>query len=153
MNKVTPSILLVEDDADDVLLIERAFEKAQINANVERVADGEAAIAYLSQKEPYKIENGYSLPLLVLLDLRLPRYSGLEVLAWLRQQPELKRLIIVILTSSRENPDIKKAYDLGANSYLVKPVTFDDLVQLINMVNQYWFNINEKPVIFNSWNR
>lgn len=80
-----------------------------------------------------------------MLDLKLPRKSGHELLAWLREQPVLKRLPVVVLTSSRESPDITRAYDLGANSYLIKPVVFDDLVELMKRLNFYWRLTNQPP--------
>ncbi|MGF1479337.1 MAG: response regulator [Cyanophyceae cyanobacterium] len=140
-----PTILLVEDDSNDVLLIERAFRKANVNTQIEIVADGDEAIAYLTQQS---LARSDALPALVLLDLKLPRRSGLEVLEWVRQQPLLKRLLVVVLTSSRESPDIARAYDLGVNSYLVKPVVFDDLVILATYIHQYWLDCNEQPTFF-----
>lgn len=87
------------------------------------------------------------MPLLVLLDLKLPRRSGLEVLAWIRQQPKLKRLLVIVLTSSQEDSDLAQAYDLGVNSYLVKPLDFQDFVRLIRLIDIYWFRANQKPQI------
>lgn len=143
-------ILLVEDDSNDVLLIKRAFRKAQLKINLTTVADGDTAIAYLSKQPPYTDSNLYPQPALILLDLKLPRRSGLEVLQWLRQQPQLKRLLVVILTSSEENSDIEQAYELGANSYLVKPLQFEDLVALVEIVHNYWFKSNIIPDIIHS---
>ncbi|MGB3691404.1 MAG: response regulator [Spirulinaceae cyanobacterium] len=143
------TILLVEDDSNDIMLIKRAFHKAQINARLETITDGDQAVAYLSHQPPYDNRDRYPLPVLILLDLKLPRRSGLEVLAWLRQQPEIKRTLVIVLSSSKESPDIDKAYDLGINSYLVKPVTFEDLVELMNQVHKYWFNFNQRPGLLN----
>ena len=144
--KTNNTILLVEDDSNDVLLVRRAFRKAQLNPRIEIVADGDAAIAYLTRQPPYS-DRELALPSLVLLDLKLPRRSGLEVLEWIRQQPQLKRILVIVLTSSRENPDVAKAYDLGVNSYLVKPVAFEDLVKLMAQMHHYWLDLNEKPVV------
>lgn len=138
MGNPISTILVIEDDSNDILLIERAFRKAQLNSQLRIVTNGDEAIAYLQRQEPYTDRKTYPLPSLILLDLKLPRRSGLEVLQWLRQQPELKHLVVVVLTSSQEHPDIKKAYDLGANSYLVKPVKFDELVNLIFLLDRYW---------------
>ena len=85
------------------------------------------------------------MPVLILLDLKLPRRSGLEVLEWLRQQPGLKRIPVVVLTSSRQSKDVDRAYDLGANSYLVKPVEFNALLDMMKQVGLYWLMVNEKP--------
>jgi len=141
------TILLVEDDPNDVFLIQRAFRRINLANPIQVVQDGEAAVLYLSGQEPYADRDRYPFPILVLLDLKLPRRSGLEVLEWLRQQPKLKRLPVVVLTSSRENSDLNRAYDLGANSYLVKPVAFDGLLEMVRSLNQYWLILNEKPII------
>jgi CheY-like chemotaxis protein len=147
MNLEGYTILLVEDDPNDVLLIERAFRRANLANPLRVVGDGEAALAYLSGELPYTDRDRYPMPLMILLDLKLPRKSGLEVLAWLRQQPGLKRLPVVVLTSSREASDINRAYDLGANSYLVKPVDFDALLDMVKNLNLYWLLLNEKPEV------
>src|SRR6478672_12672813 len=118
------TILLVEDDSNDVLLIQRAFRKASLSNPLQIVEDGEAAILYLKGEESFADRDRYPLPRLILLDLKLPRKSGFEVLVWLRQQPKFYGLPVVVLTSSKEKNDIQQAYLLGANSYLVKPVGF-----------------------------
>jgi len=141
------TILLVEDNPRDILLIQRAFYKAGITNPLQVVSDGDAAVLYLSGVEPYSERRLYPLPALILLDLKLPRRSGAEVLIWLRQQPILKRLPVVILTASREYGDVNYLYDLGANAYMVKPVAFNNLVEIINIVNQHWLILNEKPEI------
>lgn len=140
-------VLLVEDDYNDVLLIKRAFRQAKVEPPMSIVNDGDKAVAYLSRQGKYADCQQYPFPLLILLDLKLPRRSGLEVLAWIRQQPELKRLLVVVLTSSQENSDLAKAYDLGANSYLVKPVNFNDFVSLIKLIDAYWLKLNQKPYL------
>jgi CheY-like chemotaxis protein len=139
------NILLVEDDPNDVLLIQRAFRKAGIACPLHVVSDGDSAVSYLSGQDPYANRQEAPLPTLILLDLKLPRRSGFEVLSWLRAQPGLKRLPVVVLTSSNELLDVNLAYDLGANSYLVKPVAFDALLQMLKTLNLYWHNINEHP--------
>ncbi len=141
------NILLVEDDPNDVFLIQRAFRKANLVKPIQVVQDGEAAVQYLSGHSYYGDRDRYPMPTLILLDLKLPRRSGLEVLEWLRQQPQLKRLLVVVLTSSKENSDLNRAYDLGVNSYLVKPVSFDGLLEMVKSLNQYWLILNEKPII------
>lgn len=139
MSTRTHAILLVEDNEDDILLIERAFRKANVANPLVVVHDGEEAVAYLSDLD------GNPIPELVLLDLKLPRKSGFEVLAWLRAQPGLRRLPVVVLTSSGETPDIDRAYDLGANSYLVKPVGFEALLEMVKALGLYWLLLNRKP--------
>jgi len=138
-------ILLVEDNVDDVLLIKRAFEQARIEIPVFVVADGEEAIAYLSGRGKFADREKHPVPGLVLLDLKLPQIPGLQVLAWLRKQPALGRMLVIVLTSSQESIDINRAYDLGANSYLVKPVSFQALTDLIKSVDRYWMGLNKGP--------
>ena len=142
-----PTILLFEDEPGDVLLIRRACRRADLASPLQVVGDGEAAVAYLAGQDAYADRQQYPLPALVLLDLKLPRKSGLEVLAWLRAQPALKRLPVVVLTSSRERGDVDHAYELGANSYLVKPVGFDTLLEMIQTLGLYWLVLNERPQV------
>lgn len=138
-------ILLVEDNHKDVFLIQRAIRKAEITTPVRVVNDGDAAVQYLAGEAPFGDRTLHPLPVLILLDLKLPRRSGAEVLAWLRQQPELKRLPVVVLTSSREFTDVNNLYDLGVNAYMVKPPTFDNLVEIVKTLNLHWIIFNEKP--------
>jgi CheY-like chemotaxis protein len=138
-------ILLVEDDPDDVALIQRAFQRAGSTAPMNVVQDGEEAVAYLSGTGEYGDRASHPMPVLVLLDLKLPRRSGLDVLRWLRAEPALRRLPVVVLTSSRESADVGKAYDCGANSYLVKPVSPDQTRQLAHALGLYWLQLNEPP--------
>ena len=145
MNANAYPILLVEDSPDDALLIQRAFRKANLANPVELVRDGEEAVAYLSGKAPYDDRARFPLPVFMLLDLKLPRRSGLEVLAWVRKESVVKRLPVVVLTSSRESVDVNRAYDLGVNSYLTKPVGFEALLEMVKNVNLYWLVLNENP--------
>lgn len=138
-------ILLVEDDDNDVVLVQRAFRKANIENQMQVARDGERAIDYLAGNGEYADRTRYPLPALMLLDLKLPRRSGLEVLEWVRSQESLRRLPVVILTSSRQTVDVNRAYDLGVNSYLVKPVTFEGLMELIETLDLYWLLLNERP--------
>jgi CheY-like chemotaxis protein len=143
----TGSILLAEDDPNDVALTQLAFEQARFSNPLHVVANGEEAIAYLAGEGSYADRQRYPIPVLVLLDLKLPRKSGFEVLAWLRGVPNVRRLPVVVLTSSQQSPDINRAYDAGANSYLVKPVAFDNLVGLVRTLGLYWIMTNEGPAI------
>jgi CheY-like chemotaxis protein len=138
-------ILLAEDDPNDVLLIQRAFQRTHLANPVQVVRDGEEALAYLSGQGAFADRERHPLPVLMLMDLKMPRKTGLEVLAWLRQQPGLKRLPVIVLTSSNQSPDINRAYELGANSYLVKPAGFDSLLELVKNLDMYWLILNEKP--------
>ena len=138
-------ILLAEDDPNDVLLIQRAFQRTHVANPLQVVRDGEEALAYLSGRGAFADRERHPLPVLLLMDLKMPRKSGLEVLEWVRQQPGLKRLPITVLTSSNQSPDINRAYELGANSYLVKPAGFDSLLELVKNLDMYWLILNEKP--------
>lgn len=139
------TLLHVEDDPNDVLLLQRAIRRASLPIAALSVPDGELAVAYLSGDGVYADRQQYPLPELVLLDLKIPRKSGLEVLSWIRGHPGLSRLPVAVLTSSRHERDMEQAYDRGANSYLVKPVGFDDLLELVRLVHAYWFSLNQRP--------
>jgi CheY-like chemotaxis protein len=141
----TSNILLAEDDENDVVLMRRAFNKARIVNPIHVVSDGEEAILYLSGEGKYFERSEFPLPCLLLLDLKMPRKNGFDVLRWVRAQEDLKRLLIVVLTSSRENRDINMAYDLGANSYLVKPPDFQDLIGMLKSLEGYWLFLNQVP--------
>jgi len=138
-------ILLIEDDGNDILLIKRAFKKAKTINPLEVVTDGEEAINYLKGEGKYTDRIQYPLPIIILLDLKLPLKSGFEVLEWLKKQEGLKRIPVVILTSSSESKDINRAYDLGANTYLTKPVYFADLIEILKTIDIYWLILSEKP--------
>lgn len=140
-------ILLVEDDSNDILFIQRAFRRSKLENPIHIVRDGDEAVAYLSGEGKYGNRNLYPLPGMILLDLKLPRRSGLEVLEWLRNQPVLKRIPVVILTSSKENTDVNKAYDIGVNSYLLKPVSYNALNEMIDTLNAFWLRLNCYPSI------
>ncbi len=131
------AVLVVEDEPGDAFLIQRAFTKANIANPVRIATDGEQAIEYLQGSGAYGDRTKFPLPRVMLLDLKLPRRSGLEVLAWLRAQPGLKRLKVVVLTSSRETRDVNGASDLGVSSYLVKPVEHTRLVELVSSLHAF----------------
>ena len=143
--KEQPLILVVEDREDDVLLIQRAFERAKITTALQVVRDGDEAIAYLSGSGKYSNRAEYPLPWLVLLDLKMPRVGGFEVLKWVRSQSGLKSLIVVVLTSSAELRDVNEAYSLGANSFMVKPMDFENAPNLADLINAYWLQHNRFP--------
>ena len=147
MNTTANRVLLVEDDPNDILLTRRAFRKAELPEPIAIVEDGEQAVAYLSATGQFADRRAHPLPDLVLLDLKLPRMSGLEVLTWLRKQPKLQRLPVIVLTSSRETADVNRAYELGANSYLLKPVTFDALARIVSDLDRYWGELNIRPEV------
>jgi CheY-like chemotaxis protein len=137
------TVLLVEDDPDDILLTQIAFEKARLANPLEIARDGEEAIAYLSGEGKFANRNQYPLPVLVMLDLKMPKVNGFQVLEWLRSHPEIGHLPVAIMTSSDEDPDVKRAYALGADSYLVKPPDARALLALVQRINAYWLIVNE----------
>ena len=139
------TILLVEDNPDDALLIRRAFKKAGLPHALQIATHGEEAVDYLAGGGSYADRDQHPFPALVLLDLQLPRRSGHEVLEWLRGQEVLRRLPVIVLTSSREPSDINRAYDLGANSYLVKPVSFEALLEMVRVLERFWIALTERP--------
>ncbi|HEY7353242.1 MAG TPA: response regulator [Terriglobales bacterium] len=139
-------VLLVEDDPSDFRLIQRAFGKLSDGFEIFRLTNGDDAVSYLSGDTPYENRALHPMPCVVLLDLKIPRRSGFEVLEWLRgQSSSLSRLPVIVLTSSRHSTDINRAYDLGANSYLVKPETGVQLEQLASQFRSYWLKLNELP--------
>lgn len=129
------NILIVEDSEDDLFLLERVFAKLKLEHQIQAVHDGEAAVVYLE-------DSSKPLPRLILLDLHLPKRSGFEVIAWVRGHAQLKSIPIVVLTSSREPNDLKRAYDLGANGYMVKPGILDDLEVLLKASYDFWITAN-----------
>jgi CheY-like chemotaxis protein len=145
VTRLKKSLLLVEDDPNDVALFRRAARKADLSEEILIAEDGEAAVRFLEGCAEKTGEQGDALPGIVLLDLKMPRKSGLEVLQWLRRQPRLRRLPVIVFTSSRERSDITRAYELGANSYLVKPVSFDQLKEMVQALDHYWLDLNESP--------
>jgi CheY-like chemotaxis protein len=138
-------ILYVEDEESDVILFRHVLAKASIHNPLQTVQDGKAAQDYLAGEAPFKDRGRYPLPGLVLLDLNLPYWSGFEVLEWLRRQPRLRRLPVVIFTSSNRPDDIARAYDMGANGYLVKPNALGDLRNLVLAIRDYWLIHNCMP--------
>lgn len=146
-NGTLPTMLAVEDDSNDVLLLRRVVEKAALRCRLQVLRDGDQAIAYLAGAGEYADRVTYPIPRLVMLDLKLPRRSGFEVLSWLRDQPGLRFLPVVVFSSSRQRADVERAYELRANSYIVKPVHYVDFLQIVKSVGEYWFLINEQPEV------
>jgi two-component system response regulator len=141
----TKIILLVEDNQDDEELALLAFKKGQVANNVVVARDGVEALDYLFGTGAYAGRDATVLPQLMLLDLKLPKVDGLEVLRRVRADPRTRRLPVVILTSSREEEDLIKGYDLGANSYVRKPVDFAQFVEAVHHLQVYWLVLNEFP--------
>ena len=141
-------ILLAEDEENDVLLIKQAFHQASIFNPLFVVWNGEEAINYLKGTGKYANRAEYPLPDLLLLDLKMPRVDGFQVLEWIRQQPGLKGLRILVLTSSNQISDVNRAYRLGANSFLVKPLDFENVIELSRLIWNFWLVASKTPQSF-----
>lgn len=137
-------IILVEDNPDDEFLTKRALKGAAVPNRVVVCRDGVEALDYCFGRAPFDKDRDWP-PKVILLDLKMPRVDGLEVLRQLRADGRTRHLPIVILTSSAEDPDLRRAYELGANSYIVKPVDFDQFAEAVRNVGTYWLTLNEGP--------
>jgi CheY-like chemotaxis protein len=138
-------ILLVEDNRLDIELTLDAFREAHLGNTVHVAKNGEGALEYLFGREQYADRVHYPLPDIILLDLKMPGIDGFEVLRQVKSTPELRRIPVVILTSSREEGDLALSYDCGANSYLVKPVSFEGFLKVVQQVQDYWLVLNVGP--------
>jgi len=136
--KKTGHILVAEDDPTDAFFLQRAFRRAGIPLMLHFVRDGQEAIDYLEGKGEFVDRETHALPQLLMLDLKMPRVDGFEVLAWLRKKRRLKELPVVIFSSSDEPEDARRAGELGANSYLVKPHSIEELMELVGRFKKYW---------------
>jgi len=139
------TILLADDDPDDRKLTHDAFVENRLANEFHAVEDGEELLDYLYRRGKYASLRGEPLPGLILLDLNMPRKDGREALKEIKADPELRRIPVVVLTTSKAEEDIVRSYDLGVNSYVTKPVTFKSLVELIKVLGNYWFEVVELP--------
>lgn len=137
-------ILMADDDPDDRMMAKEAFEENKLKNDLFFVEDGEDLMSYLLQKGKYTPQNAPR-PNLILLDLNMPKKDGREALLEIKSNPELKRIPVVVLTTSKGEEDVLKSYDLGVNSFITKPVTFERLIQVIGKLNDYWFQIVKLP--------
>ena len=144
-NPTNIEILLVEDNPRDAELIIRAFKKHNFANNLIHVEDGSEALDFLFTRGKYEERKSSAAPKIVLLDLKLPKLNGLEVLREIRKNENTRTIPVVIVTSSAEDPDIKQAYELGANSYVVKPVNFEAFMEVMSNLGLYWLLINQHP--------
>jgi CheY-like chemotaxis protein len=141
-------VLIAEDEEDYVLLLKKAFAEAKIPNPLFVVSTGQEMMHYLKGEEKFANRDEYPLPDLLLLDLKLPGFNGLEILGWLRSHPGLSGLRVIVLTSSDQMKDVNDAYRLGANSFLVKPYDFSDLVSLAQMIQKFWLKLSKAPETF-----
>lgn len=132
------TILIVEDNAEEVILLQKAFRRAGLDISVQFVVNGEEAIDYLSGTDRFSDRYTYPEPDLVVMDLKMPRKGGFEVLEWFRNLQEGALIPVVVLTSSNRESDVQRAYSLGANSYFVKPSNFDEFREMIQVIYHYW---------------
>jgi CheY-like chemotaxis protein len=140
-------ILLADDDENDIALFERAFQQADIKNPLHIVRDGEEAIAYLAGKGKFADRIRFPLPTLLLLDLKMPRKNGFEVLQWVRQHPTLKALRVLVLTVSSDIRDVNRAYQLGANSFIVKSLDIQTFLELVSQIKHCWLSMSLAPKI------
>ncbi|HLY76216.1 MAG TPA: response regulator [Planctomycetota bacterium] len=148
---ITGPILAVEDNPDDLFLLESAIEKAELKGEVRIVRDGIEAIEYLEGLGCYADRNRFPIPSLVLLDLNLPKRSGMGVLEWMRGRPEIERIPVIVLSASSSDTDVRSAYDLGAISYHVKSLSVDELIALMHDIHVYRTSLADcvfEPTIF-----
>lgn len=145
MNLNEIEILLVEDSMDDAELTLRALKKSRIANNLYHVKDGADAIDFIFGEGKYSERNINEKPRLILLDLKMPKINGIEVLKRLKSDERSKSIPVVMLTSSKEDPDIKKCYELGVNSYIVKPVDFENFLKTVSELGIYWMLVNQVP--------
>jgi CheY-like chemotaxis protein len=145
MSGVPSTILLVEDERNDVFLLQYAFEAAGIANPLRVVEDGQEAVEYLGGAGKYADRDQFPMPCLVLLDLKLPVKSGHDVLRWIQRQPALKALVVIVLSSSREKNDVDTAYQLGARSYLVKPLSMSKRLEVAKAIKHYWLQLSVLP--------
>ncbi len=138
MNGNLPTILHIEDDSNDRLLLQLAAQQAGVRVHIEAVKDGEGALAYLKAEGPYADRARHPFPNLILLDLKLPRKSGFEVLSWLRAQPETNAVPVVVLSASEQPSDIQKVLQTGGDVYFVKPLAVNSLVEIVKEIQRKW---------------
>jgi len=138
-------VLLVEDDANDVMFVHMAFERAKLGHALMIVSDGDQAIKYLGGEGPYADREKFPVPVMMLLDLRLPTVSGFEVLGWVRSRAEYKRLPVTVFTGTDYQKHLDRAYELGANSCLIKPLRLEDFFVAISMVTDFWLATCQLP--------
>ncbi|HKQ38534.1 MAG TPA: response regulator [Verrucomicrobiae bacterium] len=137
-------VLVAEDIEEDFILLARAFAQADIRARLQWARDGAEARAYLQGDREFADRVAHPLPVIILADIKMPAMNGFDLLTWIKAQPYLRRIPVVMLTGSDRNPDINRAYDLGASSYLVKPHGFEELQNMSESLKNYWIVLNQR---------
>lgn len=145
MNPRPINVLLAEDDPDDRYLISEALDESRLNIHLYIVEDGEELLDYLHRRGKYADEDQWPTPSLILLDLNMPRKDGREALVEIKADPRLKRIPVVVLTTSRAEEDIARTYDTGISGYIPKPVTFTGLLEVMNAIGLYWLQVAKLP--------
>ena len=141
----SPTILVADDNRDDVELLRRAFAKAGFAEHFYAVCGGRQVLQYLNGESPFEDRQKYPFPRLVLLDFKMQGLTGPEVLSWIRQRPQFKYLPVIVFTGSDYSEDVNKAYDLGANSYLIKPQSIDELLEAVKQIGEFWLRLSKLP--------
>ena len=141
------TILLVEDEPADARLLMRSFTRAGVLNPIKHLLRGDEALAFLEGINQYADRREHPLPILIILDLKLPGMSGLELMRWIRLQRALRRIPVLVLTGQKDDKFIEAAYDAGANSYLLKSFAEDEIDRVVNLINNYWLSLNESPLV------
>lgn len=139
------TILMADDDQDDCMLVREAFTESRLSNELHFVEDGESLMDYLQHRGQYRDGLNAPRPGLILLDLNMPRKDGREALREIKSDPDLRSIPVIVLTTSKEEEDIYRSYDLGASSFITKPVTFEGLVTVVKSLSRYWFEVVELP--------
>ena len=137
--------LIAEDDQDTQVLIERAFKQADISAPLYFTNDGQHAMDYLAGRGEHSDRTRFPIPAILLLDLKMPFRDGFEVLRWIRADPRMRKLVVIMFSGSSIEKDVEEAFNLGVNSFVMKPVSFSELLQVIMAIHHYWFGCNHFP--------
>lgn len=147
MPETRPTLLIVEDSEDDVFFIERIFKQLGARCDLKFARDGVEAIEYLEGKGQFTDRRQFPLPTIILMDLKMPRINGFEVLQWMQNQPEIRLIPTIVVTSSTLQEDVTRAYRLGANAVMNKPVDKDSLLQMLKTFHLYWTDYVEMPAV------
>lgn len=144
-NKAHITIVMADDDDDDYLLTKKALNESRLLNKLHRVKDGEELLEYLRHQDKYADQTEYERPGIILLDLNMPRKDGREALKEIKSDPKLRNIPVVVFTTSKAEEDVYKTYELGVNSFITKPVTFDNLIKVMQTLGTYWLEIVELP--------